>query len=240
MRNTMAIAKREFGSLLQLADPVHPRDRRTSSPPATCSSRSCSSSGQADMRHFFGNMPLLFCFIVPFVTMRLIAEERREGTLELLLDDAGHRLAGRRSASSWPRSALMGVLLLLTLAVPDHRRVPRAARQGRRRRQLHRRAAHGRRLRRPSASWRRRSRATRSWRRWSPSSSASACSSCGALVARPAAVAGADRGGDVDRLRTSRTSRAGSSTRATSSTTCRSSSCCLLVAQTTLDSRRWR
>src|SRR5262245_27773592 len=40
---------------------------------------------QADMRSFFELAPLLFSFITPILTMRLFAEERREGTLELLL-----------------------------------------------------------------------------------------------------------------------------------------------------------
>ncbi len=41
--------------------------------------------GQADMRGFFGIAPLLLFIIVPFLTMRLLAEERAAGTLELLL-----------------------------------------------------------------------------------------------------------------------------------------------------------
>ena len=41
--------------------------------------------GQADMRGFFGFTPLLLFIIVPFLTMRLLAEERAQGTLELLL-----------------------------------------------------------------------------------------------------------------------------------------------------------
>jgi len=41
--------------------------------------------GQADMRGFFGIAPLLLFIIVPFLTMRLLAEERAQGTLELLL-----------------------------------------------------------------------------------------------------------------------------------------------------------
>jgi len=39
---------------------------------------------QADMRVFFMNMPLLFIFMVPSATMRLWAEERRSGSIELL------------------------------------------------------------------------------------------------------------------------------------------------------------
>jgi ABC-2 type transport system permease protein len=39
---------------------------------------------QADMRVFFMNMPLLFIFMVPSATMRLWAEERKAGSIELL------------------------------------------------------------------------------------------------------------------------------------------------------------
>jgi ABC-2 type transport system permease protein len=41
--------------------------------------------GQADMRGFFGLAPLFFFIITPFLTMRLLAEEKSQGTLELLL-----------------------------------------------------------------------------------------------------------------------------------------------------------
>jgi ABC-2 type transport system permease protein len=39
---------------------------------------------QADMTAFFMNMPLLFAFLVPATTMRLWAEERKSGSIELL------------------------------------------------------------------------------------------------------------------------------------------------------------
>jgi ABC-2 type transport system permease protein len=39
---------------------------------------------QADMRAFFINMPLLFAFLVPATAMRLWAEERKTGSIELL------------------------------------------------------------------------------------------------------------------------------------------------------------
>ncbi|MGA2679883.1 MAG: ABC transporter permease [Sedimentisphaerales bacterium] len=39
---------------------------------------------QADMTAFFINMPLLFAFMVPATTMRLWAEERKSGSIELL------------------------------------------------------------------------------------------------------------------------------------------------------------
>ncbi|MFH1068447.1 MAG: ABC transporter permease subunit [Candidatus Glassbacteria bacterium] len=41
--------------------------------------------GQADMRPFFDFMPFVLLFIVPSITMRLWAEERKMGTLEVLL-----------------------------------------------------------------------------------------------------------------------------------------------------------
>jgi ABC-2 type transport system permease protein len=40
---------------------------------------------QAEMRGFFGVMPLLFMFLAPAITMRLIADEKATGTLELLI-----------------------------------------------------------------------------------------------------------------------------------------------------------
>lgn len=41
--------------------------------------------GQADLQPFFTFIPWLFLFLVPALTMRLWAEERRLGTIELLL-----------------------------------------------------------------------------------------------------------------------------------------------------------
>jgi ABC-2 type transport system permease protein len=40
---------------------------------------------QAEMRGYFGLSPMLFSFIVPAITMRLLAEEKGSGTLELLI-----------------------------------------------------------------------------------------------------------------------------------------------------------
>jgi ABC-2 type transport system permease protein len=42
-------------------------------------------TGQADLRAFFGFHPWLYLFLVPAISMRLWAEERKTGTLELLL-----------------------------------------------------------------------------------------------------------------------------------------------------------
>ncbi len=41
--------------------------------------------GQADMRGMLELIPLMFIFFVPALTMRLISEEKRSGTLELLV-----------------------------------------------------------------------------------------------------------------------------------------------------------
>jgi len=41
--------------------------------------------GQADLGPFFGFMPWLYLFLIPAVSMRLWAEERRNGSIELLL-----------------------------------------------------------------------------------------------------------------------------------------------------------
>jgi ABC-2 type transport system permease protein len=41
--------------------------------------------GQASLRTFFGIAPVLFALFLPAVTMRAIAEERKTGTLELLM-----------------------------------------------------------------------------------------------------------------------------------------------------------
>ncbi len=40
---------------------------------------------QADMRGFFNIMPLMFMFMIPAITMRLLADEKSTGTLELLI-----------------------------------------------------------------------------------------------------------------------------------------------------------
>jgi ABC-2 type transport system permease protein len=41
--------------------------------------------GQANMRNFFGLLPWIFLFFVPAVTMRLWAEEKKLGTMEILM-----------------------------------------------------------------------------------------------------------------------------------------------------------
>jgi ABC-2 type transport system permease protein len=41
--------------------------------------------GQADLRSFFGFHPWLYLFLIPAISMRMWAEERKSGTIELLL-----------------------------------------------------------------------------------------------------------------------------------------------------------
>jgi len=41
--------------------------------------------GSADMRHFFGLLPIILCVFIPAITMRLWAEEKKGNTFELLL-----------------------------------------------------------------------------------------------------------------------------------------------------------
>jgi len=40
---------------------------------------------EATLRDFFSTTPLIFIFFAPALTMRLLAEEKRTGTLELLI-----------------------------------------------------------------------------------------------------------------------------------------------------------
>ena len=69
---------------------------------------------RVSMRGFFGIAPFLFVFFAPAITMRLIAEERRTGTLELLITmpvrDVDVILGKYLAALS-----LLAVALLLTL-----------------------------------------------------------------------------------------------------------------------------
>lgn len=40
--------------------------------------------GRAELRNFFSLLPILFAFFIPALTMRLLAEEKRSGTIETL------------------------------------------------------------------------------------------------------------------------------------------------------------
>jgi hypothetical protein len=65
---------------------------------------------------FFDWHPWFYLFLVPAVGMRLWAEERRVGTIELAADDAHHRLAGHRREVPG-LLALPGLALVLTFPV---------------------------------------------------------------------------------------------------------------------------
>lgn len=72
---------------------------------------------QADMNTFFMNLPLLFVFMVPSTAMRLWSEERRSGSIELLLTlpiTVPQAVLGKFFAA-W---AFLGIALLLTFPLP--------------------------------------------------------------------------------------------------------------------------
>ncbi|MBN1457451.1 MAG: ABC transporter permease [Sedimentisphaerales bacterium] len=72
---------------------------------------------QADMRSFFVNLPLLFVFMVPSTAMRLWAEERKTGSIELLLTlpiTVNQAVLGKFFAA-W---CFLAIALLLTIPVP--------------------------------------------------------------------------------------------------------------------------
>jgi len=73
--------------------------------------------GQADLRSLFGAIPFLMLLLVPALTMRLWAEEEKQGTIEILLTlpAKDHELVAGKFLASW---ALLGVGLLLTLPLP--------------------------------------------------------------------------------------------------------------------------
>jgi ABC-2 type transport system permease protein len=72
---------------------------------------------QADMRIFFSNMPLLFVFLVPCTAMRLWSEERKSGSIELLLTlpiTVWQAVLGKFIAA-W---LFLGIALALTFPMP--------------------------------------------------------------------------------------------------------------------------
>lgn len=73
--------------------------------------------GQADLRVYFTIMPLVLSFLVPALTMRSWAEERRLGTYELLLTlpfTEGQLVLGKFLSSL----ALAAIAIALTIPVP--------------------------------------------------------------------------------------------------------------------------
>lgn len=72
---------------------------------------------QADMRTFFSNLPLLFVFMVPSAAMRLWAEERKSGSIELLFTlpiTVTQAVLGKFMAA-W---TFLAIALALTFPVP--------------------------------------------------------------------------------------------------------------------------
>jgi len=70
--------------------------------------------GQADMRSYFSVLPLLLLFFIPAMSMRMLADEQREGTFELLATLPVRMLeivTGKFAA------VLMQMLVLLTLTL---------------------------------------------------------------------------------------------------------------------------
>jgi len=73
-------------------------------------------NGQADLMPFFGFHPWLYLFLIPAISMRLWAEERRGGTIELLMTlpiTQGAAVVGKFLAA-W---AFAGIALVLTFPV---------------------------------------------------------------------------------------------------------------------------
>lgn len=71
--------------------------------------------GQADMRGYFGVMPLLLMFFIPAMTMRMLSDEQRSGTFELLATmpvESIDIVAGKFFAVMVQVSALLALTLL--------------------------------------------------------------------------------------------------------------------------------
>jgi ABC-2 type transport system permease protein len=72
---------------------------------------------QASMQTFFGSIPLVFILFLPGLTMRLWAEERKMGTLELLMTfpvRISHLVLGKFGASV----VFLAFVLVMTLGLP--------------------------------------------------------------------------------------------------------------------------
>jgi ABC-2 type transport system permease protein len=73
--------------------------------------------GQATMRPYFGILPIVFLFFVPAVTMRLWAEEKKAGTIEILFTlplQVTEVVLGKFFAAY----AFLSISLLLSISVP--------------------------------------------------------------------------------------------------------------------------
>jgi len=75
------------------------------------------SRGIADLRGLFSPLPFLMILLVPALTMRLWAEERKQGTIEVLLTlpARDHELVAGKFIASW---VLLACGLALTFALP--------------------------------------------------------------------------------------------------------------------------
>jgi ABC-2 type transport system permease protein len=74
-------------------------------------------ANQASLRPFFGAFPLVFILVIPVITMKSWAEERKTGTIELLLTMPYNEwdLVLGKFISTF---SVLAVMLLLTLPVP--------------------------------------------------------------------------------------------------------------------------
>ena len=107
-------------------------------------------NGVADLSVFFGYHPWLYLFLIPALAMRLWAEERRSGTMELLLTlpvPVWATVLGKFLAA-W---AFAGLALALTFPDLDHGQLSRQSRQWRDPGVLYRQLPDGGRLSCPSA-----------------------------------------------------------------------------------------
>ncbi len=74
-------------------------------------------NGLSEMRSFFGLLPLLFMIFVPAISMRLWAEERKLGTLELLMTfpiKTWHAVLGKFLAGM----VFLSIMMMLTFHLP--------------------------------------------------------------------------------------------------------------------------
>src|SRR5450432_1555897 len=74
-------------------------------------------SNQADLRDFFASAPFLFIPFAPAITMRLLAEERRSGTIAILitLPIRDSEVILGKFLAAW---GLFIAILALTLTIP--------------------------------------------------------------------------------------------------------------------------
>jgi ABC-2 type transport system permease protein len=71
----------------------------------------------ASLRDFFGIVPMVFVVVVPALTMRSWAEEKKQGTLELLLT-LPYREASLAAGKFLAAFCLLGIMCALTLPIP--------------------------------------------------------------------------------------------------------------------------